>query len=515
MPPPGRAESWILRSGRCARCTRPVGWPCTRDSLCEGVPRHGRTDQARRSLRSWQPPRSAAAGRRVSEQNHPQLAGPRVAPLEALEAVIDTAGQLGLAVHLDGARIFNRRRRRSAPPQPTDASPFVTACFSKGLTHPLGAVQPTSADLLRRACRGSFSSAARCVRRGGCRGRAPPSSTTSSVAEDHARARRPRSGSPPPGCRSTRRRQRRTSAGLTSRRRARCRRGGGAHTRRGSAGAAPTGRPAGSHVPRRHGRRRGAGIRGDPARWSRCARLRGSPPSSGARRCTQAEGRAEHQRSRLREGEVLWAAVGRPAESGEGRDAGLPVLDRLDHEDSRPGMARAARRRRAEARGHARPSPAGVRARDTDAAANAFAPVRGCSEVPGEYWDDRVSDREGLYEALAATRSWAGRLTTRTWPYALLGEVVARRSGRVRRCMNERIVRPVGLERTTWEPKQPSSARRAMNVRGHRREPIPTYRAKRPSGRLWRHRRRPRPLGVNTCLRQLPTFSARRRRPPR
>jgi threonine aldolase len=81
-------------------------------------------------------------------------AGGRVWPLEELGEVVSTAHELGLAVHLDGARLLNACAARGAPPAAA-ASQFdsVTLCLSKGLGCPLGALLAGSNDLVERAWR--------------------------------------------------------------------------------------------------------------------------------------------------------------------------------------------------------------------------------------------------------------------------------------------------------------------------------------------------------------------------
>jgi threonine aldolase len=92
----------------------------------------------------------------VLEQTH-RSSGGRVWPLEELAAVVETAREVGLAVHLDGARIMN-----ASVASGIAASEFgrladsVTICFSKGLGCPLGAVLATSRERLPQAWNGKF-----------------------------------------------------------------------------------------------------------------------------------------------------------------------------------------------------------------------------------------------------------------------------------------------------------------------------------------------------------------------
>src|SRR5206468_1819478 len=80
----------------------------------------------------------------VLEQTH-RSSGGRVWPLDELAAVAGTARELGLAVHLDGARIMNASVASGlAAAKFGRLADSVTICFSKGLGCPLGAVLATS-----------------------------------------------------------------------------------------------------------------------------------------------------------------------------------------------------------------------------------------------------------------------------------------------------------------------------------------------------------------------------------
>ena len=69
-------------------------------------------------------------------------------------AVADTAHKRGLALHLDGARIFNAALALDVPPsdlaEPADSVMF---CLSKGLSCPLGSLLCGSAEFIERARR--------------------------------------------------------------------------------------------------------------------------------------------------------------------------------------------------------------------------------------------------------------------------------------------------------------------------------------------------------------------------
>src|SRR5262249_52526643 len=75
-------------------------------------------------------------------------------PLEALRAVREVADEHGLAVHMDGARIFNAAVAQGAAPDEIAAvADTVTFCVSKGLGAPVGSVLCGSAEGIDRARR--------------------------------------------------------------------------------------------------------------------------------------------------------------------------------------------------------------------------------------------------------------------------------------------------------------------------------------------------------------------------
>jgi threonine aldolase len=92
----------------------------------------------------------------VLENTH-RSSGGRVWPLQELEAVVGTAREIGLSVHLDGARLLN-----ASVASGVSAAEFgrladtVTLCFSKGLGCPLGAVLASSAERIEEAWHGKF-----------------------------------------------------------------------------------------------------------------------------------------------------------------------------------------------------------------------------------------------------------------------------------------------------------------------------------------------------------------------
>ena len=95
-------------------------------------------------LRAAATPSAKAADQRVRilslESTH-NNAGGRVWPLSELDDVVETARELGLATHLDGARVLNAATALGVEPAEI-ASRFdtVSLCLSKGLGCPLGAL---------------------------------------------------------------------------------------------------------------------------------------------------------------------------------------------------------------------------------------------------------------------------------------------------------------------------------------------------------------------------------------
>jgi threonine aldolase len=92
----------------------------------------------------------------VLENTH-RSSGGRVWPLDEFAHVVATARELGLAVHLDGARLFNAAvASKNAPAEYGRLADTVTVCFSKGLGCPLGAVLAASRELIEEAWQGKF-----------------------------------------------------------------------------------------------------------------------------------------------------------------------------------------------------------------------------------------------------------------------------------------------------------------------------------------------------------------------
>jgi threonine aldolase len=129
----------------------------------------------------------------VSLENTHNNAGGRAWPLAELDDVVGTARELGLAAHLDGARLLNAAVALDVAPGEIAARfDTVTLCLSKGLGCPLGALLAGSSDLIERAWREKhlFGGAMRQAGIVAAAGVYALDHHVERLAEDHARARR-------------------------------------------------------------------------------------------------------------------------------------------------------------------------------------------------------------------------------------------------------------------------------------------------------------------------------------
>jgi threonine aldolase len=128
----------------------------------------------------------------VLENTH-RSAGGRVWPLERFAEVVATARDLGLSVHLDGARLLNAAVASGTPAAEYGRlADTVTLCCSKGLGCPLGAVLAGSAERIEEAWQGKFLFGG-ALRQAGIVAAAALYALDHHVerlAEDHERARR-------------------------------------------------------------------------------------------------------------------------------------------------------------------------------------------------------------------------------------------------------------------------------------------------------------------------------------
>ena len=116
---------------------------------------HGRLspEQIRATMHedgSFHTPRTSV----VALENTHNNAGGTVWPIDELHAVVATARELGLKLHLDGARLLNASVATGVPARELGA-PFdtVSLCLSKGLGCPLGALIAGSNELMLAARR--------------------------------------------------------------------------------------------------------------------------------------------------------------------------------------------------------------------------------------------------------------------------------------------------------------------------------------------------------------------------
>ncbi len=218
----------------------------------------------------------------VALENTHNSAGGTVWPLEELGAVVSSARHLGLAVHLDGARLANASIATGiAAARMGSLADTVTLCLSKGLGCPLGAVLAGRAELMARARveKHRFGGAMRQAGIVAAAGLYALDHNVARLADDHARARRLAEGwaerdvpTDPDARRDELRPDRR--------------RRGRAHIRRGDGEALgsrcrpqrhrPPWHPPGRHAPRHRRRRDRAGDRAHPGgARAPCPRLTG------------------------------------------------------------------------------------------------------------------------------------------------------------------------------------------------------------------------------------------------
>ena len=149
-------------------------------------------EQSRRAAE----PSSKGADQRAAvlslEDTH-NASGGRVWPLGDLDAAVATARELGLAVHLDGARLLNASVALGvAPSEISGRFDTATLCLSKGLGCPLGALLTGSRELMAHAWREKhlFGGAMRQAGIVAAAGVYALDHHLERLADDHARARR-------------------------------------------------------------------------------------------------------------------------------------------------------------------------------------------------------------------------------------------------------------------------------------------------------------------------------------
>jgi threonine aldolase len=129
----------------------------------------------------------------VALENTHNTAGGAVWPLDLLDATVAAAHELGVPVHLDGARLMNASVALGVPAARI-ASQFdtVTLCLSKGLGCPMGALIAGSSNLMARGRREkhAFGGALRQAGIVAAAGLYALDHLVERLADDHARAGR-------------------------------------------------------------------------------------------------------------------------------------------------------------------------------------------------------------------------------------------------------------------------------------------------------------------------------------
>jgi threonine aldolase len=129
----------------------------------------------------------------LAVENTHGAAGGRVFPLERLKEAAGAAREKGLALHMDGARLFNAAVATGTPAadiaEPVDS---LTFCLSKGLGTPVGSVVCGSAEFISKAhrARKQLGGGMRQVGIVAAAGIYALEHHVERLAEDHANARR-------------------------------------------------------------------------------------------------------------------------------------------------------------------------------------------------------------------------------------------------------------------------------------------------------------------------------------
>jgi threonine aldolase len=127
----------------------------------------------------------------IALENTHNMAGGAVTPLDRMEEICDRAHEMGLPVHLDGARIFNAaialKRDAAELARPFDSVMF---CLSKGLSAPVGSMIAGSRKFIDQALsvRRMFGGAMRQVGVIAAAGIVALEKMVARLEEDHANA---------------------------------------------------------------------------------------------------------------------------------------------------------------------------------------------------------------------------------------------------------------------------------------------------------------------------------------
>jgi threonine aldolase len=129
----------------------------------------------------------------IAVENTHNFGGGTVQPAEQVDAVRELARAHGLALHLDGARLWNAHVATGRPLRELAAGfDTVSVCLSKGLGAPVGSVLVSTADRIAeaRVWRKRYGAGMRQVGILAAAGRYAIAHNIERLADDHARARR-------------------------------------------------------------------------------------------------------------------------------------------------------------------------------------------------------------------------------------------------------------------------------------------------------------------------------------
>ena len=129
----------------------------------------------------------------VAIENTHNSAGGRVFPIETARAISNVCKERGVAVHLDGARLFNAQAATGTPAAEWAAcADTVSFCFSKGLGAPIGSMVVGERNVIAegRRLRKRLGGGMRQVGVIAAAARVALTSGVDRLAEDHANARR-------------------------------------------------------------------------------------------------------------------------------------------------------------------------------------------------------------------------------------------------------------------------------------------------------------------------------------
>ena len=148
-------------------------------------------DQVAPAIRSGSEhnPRTAV----VAIENTHNAAGGSVFPIDEARAIAKVASEQGVAVHLDGARLFNAQAATGTPAREWAAcADTLTFCFSKGLGAPIGSMVCSTAEHIAegRRIRKRLGGGMRQVGVIAAAARIALETGVERLAEDHANARK-------------------------------------------------------------------------------------------------------------------------------------------------------------------------------------------------------------------------------------------------------------------------------------------------------------------------------------